>query len=152
MPRPEDPLGVQAAAEATARHVPRSGEERESEEIAAEATARYILRSGEGRESAEMPDGLRFLREKEQEQDRVLKLSYATWLRRSLAAQLLVADGGLIAYAWAGKTWNLVPLVINIWLAATVVQVVGIVLVVTRHLFPQRDQVVTSAQNRMGRA
>jgi hypothetical protein len=123
MSRAEHQLGVQAAAEATARH---------------------ILQSGEERESAEMPDGLRFLREKEQEQDRVLKLSYATWLRRSLAAQLLVADGVFIVYAWAGKNWNLEPLVINIWLAATVVQVVGIVLVVTRHLFPQRDYVVTA--------
>jgi hypothetical protein len=126
MSRAEDPLGVQAAAE---------------------ASVRQILQSGEERESAEMPDGLRFLREKELEQDRVLKLSYATWLRRSLAAQLLVADGVFIVYAWAGKNWNLEPLVINIWLAATVVQVVGIVLVVTRHLFPQRDQIVaTSSQ------
>lgn len=125
----EDPIGVQAAAE---------------------ATARQILRSGKERESAEMPDGLRFLREKEQEQDRVLKLSYATWLRRSLAAQLLVADGVFIVYAWAGKDWNLEPLVINSWLAATVVQVVGIVLVVTRHLFPQRDRVIAATSGPEG--
>lgn len=113
-------------------------------QAAAEASARHILRAGEERESADMPDGLRFLREKELEQDRVLKLSYATWLRRSLAVQLLVADGVFVVYAWAGKHWNLEPVVINIWLGATVVQVVGIVLVVTRHLFPQRDQAVVA--------
>jgi hypothetical protein len=91
-----------------------------------------------------MPDGLRFLSEKEREQDRRLKLSYATWLRRSLAIQLLIADAVFVAYAWAGRGWNLEPLVINVWLGATVVQVIGVVLVVTRHLFPQRDHLVAA--------
>jgi hypothetical protein len=106
---------------------------------------RHILEAGEGRASEEMPDGLRFLREKEQEQDRELKLSYATWLRRSLAGQLVIADAVFVVYAWAGKHWNLEPIVINVWLGATVVQVVGVVLVVTRHLFPQRDRVVAAS-------
>jgi hypothetical protein len=30
--------------------------------------------------------------------------------------------------------------VIEVWLAATVVQVVGVVAIVTRHLFPVRDR------------
>jgi hypothetical protein len=30
--------------------------------------------------------------------------------------------------------------VIEIWLAATVVQVIAVVAIVTRHLFPNRDQ------------
>jgi hypothetical protein len=83
-------------------------------------------------------------REKELKQDRELKLSYATWLRRLLAAQLAIADLVFVAYAWAGREWHLDPAVIDIWLGATVVQVVGIVLVVTRHLFPQRDRVALS--------
>jgi hypothetical protein len=109
---------------------------------AAELAARQVLEAGEERASAEMPDGLLFLREKEQAQDRELKLSYATWLRRSLASQLLIADVVFIVYAWAGKHWSLEPAVINVWLGATVLQVVGVVLVITRHLFPQRDRVV----------
>jgi hypothetical protein len=44
-----------------------------------------------------------------------------------------------VAFAWAGQDWHLSTAVIDVWLAATVVQVVGIVLVVTRNLFPDRD-------------
>jgi hypothetical protein len=109
-------------------------------EVAARA-AREVLDAGEVRASAELPHGLRFLHEKELEQDRQLKLSYATWLRRLLAGQLAVADIVFVVYAWVGRRWKLEPIVIDIWLGATVVQVVGIVLVVTRHLFPQRDSV-----------
>lgn len=111
----------------------------------AEATARHLLEAGRGHETAEMPEGLRFLHEKERKQDRELKLSYATWLRRSLTAQLVVADLVFVVYAWVGRKWSLEPVVINVWLGATVVQVVGIVLVVTRHLFPQRDHVVAAS-------
>lgn len=53
--------------------------------------------------------------------------------------QLIVANGVFIAYAWAGKGWDLETSVINVWLGATVVQVIGVVLVVTRSLFPKRD-------------
>jgi hypothetical protein len=63
-----------------------------------------------------------------------------TWLRRLLGAQLAIADIVFVVYAWAGKNWELDSSVIDIWLGATVVQVVGVVLVVTRHLFPQRDR------------
>lgn len=92
-----------------------------------------------------MPEGLRFLHEKERKQDRELKLSYATWLRRSLTTQLIVADLVFVVYAWVGKKWVLEPVVVNVWLGATVVQVIGVVLVVTRHLFPQRDHVVIAS-------
>ena len=111
----------------------------------AEATARRLLEAGESYASPDMPEDLRFLREKEQQQDRQLKLSYATWLRRSLTTQLVVADLVFVVYAWAGRRWDLEPGVVNVWLGATVVQVVGTVLVVTRHLFPQRDGVMASS-------
>jgi hypothetical protein len=42
-------------------------------------------------------------------------------------------------FAWVGADWDLPAGVIEVWLGATVVQVVGIVLIVTRHLFPNRD-------------
>jgi hypothetical protein len=124
-----------------------SGAVRESPEMArATAEAQRVLASGDVRQSAEMPDMFMFLPEKERKQDRELKLSYATWLRWLLAAQLAIADVVFVVYAWAGERWNLHPAVINIWLGATVVQVVGVVLVVTRHLFPLRDHAIAQEQ------
>lgn len=101
---------------------------------------RSVLSSGGYSQAPESttPEIYRHLSEREHKQDIELKLSYATWLRRALSAQLLVADGVFVAFAWAGKRWDLGPSEIEIWLGATVVQVVGIVLVVTRHLFPER--------------
>jgi hypothetical protein len=113
----------------------------------AAAEAKTVLAEGRVRPSAELPDSLRFSHEKELKQDRELKLSYATWLRRLLAAQVAVADAVFIVYAWAGKHWHLDPAVIDVWLGATVVQVVGVVLVVTRHLFPQRDRIFHVAES-----
>ena len=91
------------------------------------------------RKALSCPEQYSNLAAKERVQDRKLKLAYATWLRWLLAAQLGIADTVFIVYAWAGRRWHLDPAVIDVWLGATVVQVVGIVLVVTRHLFPLRD-------------
>ena len=57
-----------------------------------------------------------------------------------LGAQLVGADAVFIVFAWAGKDWQLSSGVIEIWLVATVVQVIAVVAIVTRHLFPSRDQ------------
>ena len=67
-----------------------------------------------------------------------LREQYATWILKILGAQLIVTDLVFLAFAWVGKDWDLSAGVIEVWLAATVVQIVGIVLVVTRHLFPDR--------------
>jgi hypothetical protein len=58
----------------------------------------------------------------------------------SLGAQLFVADAIFVVFAWAGSGWDLTPGVMEVWLVATVVQVVGVAAVVTRHLFPNRDR------------
>jgi hypothetical protein len=68
-----------------------------------------------------------------------LRRTYANGLLRILTAQLVIADLVFVVFAWAGKDWNLSTAVIDTWLGAVVVQVIGVVLVVTRHLFPQRD-------------
>ncbi|HET7590515.1 MAG TPA: hypothetical protein VFK14_10105 [Solirubrobacterales bacterium] len=73
-------------------------------------------------------------------QDILLKKSYATALLRLVTAQLLVADGVFIAYAWAGKDWQLEPGVIQVWLAATLIELIGVALVITQYLFPRRDR------------
>jgi hypothetical protein len=106
---------------------------------AAAAAAKALLASGRTEQSPELPEAYSHLVEKEIVQDRQLKLAYANWLRWLLGAQLAIADAVFIVYAWAGRGWQLDPAVIDVWLGATVVQVVGIVLVVTRHLFPLRD-------------
>ncbi|MCW2978677.1 MAG: hypothetical protein JWO14_404 [Solirubrobacterales bacterium] len=73
------------------------------------------------------------------DQEHGLRQSYADWIIRVLGAQLFVADVVFVALAWAGWNWELSSGVIEVWLAATVVQVVGVVAIVTRHLFPNRD-------------
>jgi hypothetical protein len=73
-------------------------------------------------------------------QDIQLKKTYAKWLLRLVAAQLVIADAVFVAYAWAGKDWNVEPAVIQFWLGATLVELIGVALVITRYLFPRRDR------------
>ncbi|HWH20858.1 MAG TPA: hypothetical protein VN671_10020 [Solirubrobacterales bacterium] len=98
-----------------------------------------------------VPKNLRHLREKERaqgillrrlfaEQEHGLRQSYADWIIRVLGAQLFVADVIFVVFAWAGRDWELPSGVIEVWLAATVIQIVGVVAIVTRHLFPSRDR------------
>ena len=68
-----------------------------------------------------------------------LRRTYATRLFALMVAQVAVADAVFVAYAWAGESWALSTSAIQAWLAATVVQIVGVFYVVTRNLFPNRD-------------
>lgn len=52
--------------------------------------------------------------------------------------QVLIADVAFFIYA-ISNVWDLPSAVIVSWLSATVVQTVGIVYVIARHLFPSRD-------------
>lgn len=72
-------------------------------------------------------------------QDVRLKRIYANWLLGTLLGQLVVADTVFVFYAWLGRDWNLSAVVIDSWLAATFLEIVGIVYVVTNYLFPKRD-------------
>jgi hypothetical protein len=130
----------EAAAAAAAERALSSGQVKQSEEDAAAAAIQRALSSGQVKPSKELPERYQFIPEKALILDRELKEKYAKWLRLLLSAQLVIADAVFITYAWAGRNWKLDGAVIEIWLAATVVQVVGVVLVVTRHLFPQRDK------------
>jgi hypothetical protein len=73
-------------------------------------------------------------------QDIHLKKSYAKRLLRLVTLQLFIADAVFIAYAWAGKNWNLEPEVIQIWLGATLIELIAVALVITQYLFPPRDR------------
>lgn len=68
-----------------------------------------------------------------------LRRRYARSLLRMMVGQLGAANAVFVAYAWAGNAWDLDSGVVQVWLGATVVQVIGVVAVVTRHLFPDRD-------------
>jgi hypothetical protein len=72
-------------------------------------------------------------------QDILLKRSYARALLVLVTIQLALADAVFIAYAWAGRDWHLEPGVIQVWLGATLVELIGVALVITRYLFPRRD-------------
>ena len=57
-----------------------------------------------------------------------------------VAVQLFVADVVFVTYAWAGEGWHLDPNVMKFWLGATLVELIGVALVVTQYLFPRRDR------------
>jgi hypothetical protein len=78
------------------------------------------------------------LRRQAFDQELALRNRYATRLLRYMAAQLLAANAVFVLYAALGPHWDVPPRVIDVWLGATVVQVVGVVAVVTHHLFPAR--------------
>ena len=105
-------------------------------------------RSGErltgGAEIQSLPRTMH-LKAKDHEQDIALKKKYADWLLGAVVGQLVGADLVFIVYAWAGKHWDLEAVVINVWLGATLVQVIGVVTIVTRYLFPRRDRTSGSA-------
>jgi hypothetical protein len=73
-------------------------------------------------------------------QDIKLKKRYATWLLWLITIQLILADTVFVAYAWAGEHWHLDASVIQVWLVATLVELIGVALVITRYLFPRRDR------------
>src|ERR1700712_464537 len=106
---------------------------------------------GEPSSAPALPEGLRYLDEEERaqgmslrqlfaEQEHGLRQMYADWILWLLGAQFVIADAVFVTFAWVGRSWELSSGVIEVWLAATVVQVVGVVAIVTRHLFPNRDE------------
>jgi hypothetical protein len=74
----------------------------------------------------------------ERVQDIELKGKYGKRLLALMIIQLGIADGVFIAYAWAGRSWDVPTASMQGFLAATLVEVIGVVLVVTRYLFPSR--------------
>lgn len=113
----------------------------EAEEDQAAAEIRAMLRSseaggGEAKPIDRLPDPIAAA---DQAQDVQLKQTYARWLLWVMVGQLMLADVVFVLYAELGRDWDLPPGVIGGWLAATFGEVVGIVLVVTRYLFPRRD-------------
>jgi hypothetical protein len=91
----------------------------------------------EATELSALPPGA--LRTKDRLLDIELKEAYAYALLIGLGVQILIADAVFVAYAWKGVHWAVTASVMDVWLGATVVEVIGVVYVVTRSLFPRRD-------------
>jgi len=70
-----------------------------------------------------------------------LKSIVARWSVGAMVGQLAVADAVFVLYAWLGVDWKIEPEVILGWLSATVVEVIGIVVIVARYLFPKDGHV-----------
>lgn len=104
-----------------------------------EANVVRIADSGGGREVSTLPPFLRHLDERDHAQDIRLKKIYALSLLAGLGIQLLIADGVFVAYGWVGEQWKISEPVMSVWLGATVIQVIGIILVVANYLFPHRQ-------------
>jgi len=147
-----------------------------SEVQAAEGKVREILETGNVRPSEELPKDLLHLPQKQlaqeieaarqegetkrermqqeidaqrerDKQEIELRRTYARGLLRILTGQLIIADVIFWVFAEVGKGWNLSTAVINAWLAAVVVEVIGVVTVVTLHLFPRRDNPPKRGEN-----
>jgi hypothetical protein len=73
------------------------------------------------------------------QQDIMLRRRYARRMLQILGGELLFVNGLFFLYTWLGVHWKIPEGTMQVWLSATVVQVVGIVYVVTRYLFPRRD-------------
>jgi hypothetical protein len=79
------------------------------------------------------------LRHEDFRQDMELRRKYAKRMLWILGAELSFVNGTFFLYTWLGVHWKIPGTTMQVWLSSTVVQVVGIVFVVTRYLFPRRD-------------
>lgn len=75
----------------------------------------------------------------DRQQDIGLKRLYAKAMLAGLGLQVALADAGFFYYQVV-QGGRIPADVLEVWLGATVVEVVSVVLVITRYLFPQRDE------------
>jgi hypothetical protein len=66
-----------------------------------------------------------------------LRKRVGTFAIFGVSAELVIANVVFVCYAWAGEGWKVPTGAINVWLGATVIQVIGILYVITNYLFPK---------------
>lgn len=91
------------------------------------------------REPAEDMGSMAQLAVRDYQQDIELKRKIGTWALIGAAAQIVAADAVFIAYAIANH-WDIPPSTIQFWLGAAVVEVIGVLLVIARSLFPAQGK------------
>jgi hypothetical protein len=114
----------------------------ESEDTPQSASADYVREIkdiAEGARGNPSAEPLADLGRVNRQQNIDLRKNYADWLLRALIAQMATADVVFVLFAQFGVHWKLSATIINVWLGATIGEVVGIVLVVAHYLFPNRD-------------
>lgn len=65
-----------------------------------------------------------------------LKQRYEKWILILMGAQLAVVNAGFLLYAWLGYDFRPPENIVQVWLVATFVQIVSVVVVITKSLFP----------------
>jgi hypothetical protein len=78
------------------------------------------------------------LRHQDYLQDIILRRTYARWMLLILAGELVFVNALFALYTWKNE-WDVTGRTMEVWLGSTVVQIIGVVYVVTRYLFPRRD-------------
>ena len=66
-----------------------------------------------------------------------LRKRVGTFAIIGVSAELLIANLVFVLYAWQGEQWKIPIGAIDVWLSATVIQVIGILYVITNYLFPK---------------
>jgi hypothetical protein len=69
--------------------------------------------------------------------DLILRKRIGIFAIAGVSAELVIANVVFVAYAWAGEHWKVPTVAINVWLGATVIQIFGILYVITNYLFPK---------------
>jgi hypothetical protein len=87
-------------------------------------------------EVEELGEPITSLDRQERTQTHNLREKYANGALIAVAVQIGIADTVFVVYGFANG-WNVPAQAMEVWLAATVVQVIGVVLVITRSLFPK---------------
>lgn len=67
-----------------------------------------------------------------------LRTGYGWAALALMGAQVVTADVGFFMYG-SGNHWHIAPQAMDVWLAAAVVQVIGVVALITKSLFPVED-------------
>jgi hypothetical protein len=65
-----------------------------------------------------------------------LKRFYGRSVLALMTLQLVVVNAGFLVYSWKGYEWAPPEGVVQVWLTATFVQIVSVVVVITKSLFP----------------
>ncbi|MGN6557557.1 MAG: hypothetical protein ACTHLH_06050 [Solirubrobacterales bacterium] len=65
-----------------------------------------------------------------------LKRFYGRVVLGLMTLQLVVVNAGFLLYTWKGYHWKPPDGVVQVWLTATFVQIVSVVVVITKSLFP----------------
>lgn len=65
-----------------------------------------------------------------------LKRIYGFWILGLMGGQLVVVNAGFLLYTALGYDWAPPTGAVQLWLTATFVQIVSVVVVITRSLFP----------------